>query len=406
MELKKVFLLFILQFINNNSSIYTNINNSIKNHNFFEVVIPIKMINDSLDFYLPSNLKKDDKNKIINFILEHQAINNLNKNNIFYKICFYKNYHESSLDKIVLYENENNLIKHISTLNSLEKSPAKYNQSQKNKIITKNKKYTNLVCLNFHYKNKEKLKVIDKNTYINIIEILEKIDNFISKKHKTTDYSYEIYYDTINKKILGVKIFNEGFKENLFVLYTEKKKKYIILDNNYQNINPTVIGLYNSGPVVDVFKKLRSPFGSRRDPFTKKMKMHRGQDITMPLNTPITTVEDGVIVDCGYNKSYGYFIIVHHGYNTRDSYSSVYCHLNNILLPIGTKVLKNEVIGLSGSTGRSTGPHLHLEWVSNSDENRIDPVKVYYQNKKIGVFFQKKIIKIKEVINNMLNSKY
>jgi murein DD-endopeptidase len=92
------------------------------------------------------------------------------------------------------------------------------------------------------------------------------------------------------------------------------------------------------------------------------------------LNTPIICVEDGLIVDCGYNKSYGFFVVVHHGNATKNGYSSVYGHLNVIEVLMGQKVRKGQIIGLSGSTGRSTGPHLHFEWIKNQNSQRLNPL--------------------------------
>jgi murein DD-endopeptidase MepM/ murein hydrolase activator NlpD len=392
MKFKKIFLLLIVKNISDSYILSTyNINNCIKNHNLFEVVIPIKMINNSLNFYLPSNLKEEDKNKIINFIIKNKHINNSNNNKIFYKISFYKNYEEASLNKIILYENNNNTIKNINILNNIDV----LNDIEKNKLIKKNTQHPNIMII--HLENKKELTV----NINNLTRILDLIDVFISKKYNNQICSYKIFYDKINKKILGIKVYNKDINEFLYILYSPKKTKYIILDSNFQNIQSTIMGLYKSTPLKDTFKKLRSPFGTRRDPFTRKIKMHQGQDITTPLNTPIKTIEDGIIVDCGYNRGYGYFIVVHHGNSTRDSYSSVYCHLNNILLPIGSKVLQNQVIGLSGSTGRSTGPHLHFEWVNNKDGNRVNPVKVYYQNKKISPFFQRKLEIIKKIIDEI-----
>lgn len=413
MKFKKLFLLVLIKLINNphNICIYPNMNNYINDHNFFEVIIPIKMVNNSLNFYLPNNLKEEDKNKITNFIIKNKHINNLNNNQIFYKISFYKNYEEASLDKIILYENTENSTKNINSLNNIQVASKSNSllEHSKNNILKHNKKYTNIISLNINLKNKKnlyELQNIKKNEINHILEILKIIDAYMEKKQENKNYFYKIFYNKIHKKIVGIKIFNENINEYFNVLYTNKKTKYLIVNKNFQNIQSTIIGLYKYTPVEDCFKKLRSPFGNRRDPFTKKTRMHRGQDITTPLNTSIVSVEDGTIVDCGYNKSYGYFIIVHHGYSTRDSYSSVYCHLNNILLPIGKKVLKGEVIGLSGSTGRSTGPHLHFEWVSNHDGNRINPLEIYYQNKKIPYFFQQQFIALNSITEEISNCEY
>lgn len=396
---KKLFLLLLAKnFINSNVNISSkNINSCFNNTNFFEVVIPIRRVNN-MEFYLPNNLNEEDKKKIFNFIFsENKNFNNLNNNKIFYKIIFNKNYETASLNDIILYENDNNHIRNIKSFNNIEfniKEPI-------NKIIKKNKKYLNIITVNFSYSNKNNIHNIINESVGNILELLKLIDDYM-KKYNNKDYFYKIFYNKQTKKILGIKIFNKNLNEIFYILYTKNKRKYLILNKDFKNIKSTIIGLYKAPPLENALKKLGSKFSTRRDPFTKKIRMHRGQDIRTQSNTPIRTVEDGVVVDCGYNKSYGYFIIVHHGNSTKDSYSSVYCHLNTILLPIGTKILKNQVIGLSGSTGRSTGPHLHFEWVNNYNGNRIDPLEIYYKNKKIAVFFRKQLMMLNEIFNEII----
>ena len=87
-------------------------------------------------------------------------------------------------------------------------------------------------------------------------------------------------------------------------------------------------------------------------------RMHRGVDISIPMNTPIYSAWDGVVRTTGYEKKgYGYYVVVRH-YNGLET---VYAHLNKVLSFRGDAVRAGDVIGLSGNSGRSTGPHLHFE---------------------------------------------
>ncbi len=85
---------------------------------------------------------------------------------------------------------------------------------------------------------------------------------------------------------------------------------------------------------------------------------HTGVDLVVPVNTPVKPVMEGVVEATPYEPTgYGYHVILQHG----QGYESVYGHLSEIDVKVGDKVGVNTILGLSGSTGFSTGPHLHLE---------------------------------------------
>ncbi|MCQ2173837.1 MAG: M23 family metallopeptidase [Bacteroidales bacterium] len=110
-------------------------------------------------------------------------------------------------------------------------------------------------------------------------------------------------------------------------------------------------------PDPDAFK-LSSRFGYRRDPVFGDVRMHRGQDISARKGTAIYATGDGVVQDAGYNfGGYGNVVKINHGYG----YLTLYGHLSKVLVHKGQKVSKGDRIGLMGSTGKSTGSHLHYE---------------------------------------------
>jgi len=110
-------------------------------------------------------------------------------------------------------------------------------------------------------------------------------------------------------------------------------------------------------PTNDVVRRINSKFGMRRDPFTNRMKSHSGVDITANYGTDILSTADGVVSFAGYHQFLGNLIKIAHGYGLE----SWYGHMSKRLLKKGDIVLRGEVIGKVGSTGRATGAHIHYE---------------------------------------------
>lgn len=109
-------------------------------------------------------------------------------------------------------------------------------------------------------------------------------------------------------------------------------------------------------PLDDIY--ITSEFGSRYHPVLKKRKFHRGVDLRANIGSNVYSTAPGVVRAIGYNKNgYGKYIIIQHNMG----FETIYAHLDNIGVSNGTIVKKGDIIGLSGNTGRSTGPHLHYE---------------------------------------------
>ena len=116
--------------------------------------------------------------------------------------------------------------------------------------------------------------------------------------------------------------------------------------------------------------RLTSKYGNRKDPFGKGYRFHQGIDIANDRGTDIRAAGSGVITFVGYRGGYGKTIIIDHG----NGYKTLYGHNSKNLVKIGDRVEKGEVIAKIGSTGRSTGPHLHFE-VHKGDKS-INPFEV------------------------------
>ena len=112
-----------------------------------------------------------------------------------------------------------------------------------------------------------------------------------------------------------------------------------------------------------------SKFGYRKDPFTGQQKLHGGHDWACSTGTSVMASSSGVVIEAGWNGSYGYNIVISHP----DGKKTRYAHLSKINVKVGQKVSQGQVIGRSGNTGRSTGPHLHFEMIINGV--RVDPLK-------------------------------
>ena len=112
-------------------------------------------------------------------------------------------------------------------------------------------------------------------------------------------------------------------------------------------------------PVGDGWReKVTSEFGYRKDPFTGKTKGHSGMDIAVPTGTSVRAALPGTVTVSKYNAGgYGYYVMIDHG----GGLVTLYGHCSKLLATVGQTVLAGDVIALSGSTGRSTGPHLHFE---------------------------------------------
>ncbi len=100
-----------------------------------------------------------------------------------------------------------------------------------------------------------------------------------------------------------------------------------------------------------------SGFGGRKDPITGRHRAHRGMDIAAARGTPVRPTRAGVVEASGVSGSYGNYVVVDHG----GGWKSRYAHLDERRVAEGQQLSGGEVLGTVGSTGRSTGPHLHFE---------------------------------------------
>ena len=123
----------------------------------------------------------------------------------------------------------------------------------------------------------------------------------------------------------------------------------------------------NRMPVAGTRVPVSSPFGTRHDPFNGRLARHTGLDIPAQYGTPILASGGGRVVFSGRRGAYGQAVVIDHG----DGLATLYGHASRLLVRVGDVVLPQQKIALVGSTGRSTGPHLHFEVIRNG--NRVEP---------------------------------
>lgn len=118
---------------------------------------------------------------------------------------------------------------------------------------------------------------------------------------------------------------------------------------------PTKVSIPSRSPLDGA--NMTSGFGMRTHPVLGGRRGHKGVDLAMPTGTPVYATADGVIGKAEWFSSYGLYIAIEHGGNIQTRYG----HLSRLNVASGQKVRKGDLIGYVGSTGRSTGPHLHYE---------------------------------------------
>lgn len=125
----------------------------------------------------------------------------------------------------------------------------------------------------------------------------------------------------------------------------------------------------------DDLKRMASGYGWRIDPIYKTSRMHTGMDFTAKTGTEVFVTGDGVVEALERNGwGYGQCIVVNHGYG----YKTRYAHLSAFKVKTGQKVKRGDLIGLIGSTGKSTGPHLHYEVEKNGE--KVNPIHYYHSD--------------------------
>ena len=191
----------------------------------------------------------------------------------------------------------------------------------------------------------EKLKNEKKELKRRISMLEENIEEFESYVNKINKFLRKKGIRKIPKGVGGASYRSEKFIDTNYLNFLKKE---------FQNTHKILSNIPLGFPV---FGKITSKFGYRRDPFSGKIDFHRGIDIKAPYRTPVRATANGRVIYAGWLGPYGKTVVIKHKYG----YQTLYGHLSKIKVRAGQRVKEGQIIGYVGSTGRSTGPHLHYE---------------------------------------------
>ena len=219
--------------------------------------------------------------------------------------------------------------------------------------------------------------------YKNILPILDNLDRSIANidilvnsringinnilKEASLDDNVKELYNVNYSNFNDVKTEdNVIFKDSILV----KRSDFAELRNNIEYMN-FLESFLNSIPIAKPMKNyyISSKFGSRIDPFTKKVKTHRGLDFVGPYDSVVYAPADGVVDIVAVRGGFGNSIEINHGNDIKTEYA----HLKQALVKPGDVVKRGDKIAVQGTTGRSTGQHLH--WEVKVRRKNVDPMK-------------------------------
>ncbi len=191
------------------------------------------------------------------------------------------------------------------------------------------------------------------------------------RKKDTFQIMYEIFESEEeeiieNGNILYANLNVQGIN---YPLYFFNKKN---LKGHYDESGKSIVKTLMKTPINGA--RLSSPFGMRKHPIDGFNKMHRGTDFAAPMGTPIMASGDGVVVKAGWCGGGGNCVKIKHN----SVYQTIYAHMSKFANRVksGVRVKQGQIIGYVGSTGKSTGPHLHYEVIENGKKINSQTLKL------------------------------
>ena len=217
------------------------------------------------------------------------------------------------------------------------------------------------------------------------------------RKQDKFQIMYEIFLNEKKEiietgEILYANLKLSGQDNNLY--YFDKEGSEGHYDENGKSVKKALMKTPINGA------RLSSPFGMRKHPIDGFNKMHRGTDFAAPMGTPIMASGDGVIKKAGWCGGGGNCVKIKHN----STYQTVYAHMSKFARGIknGVRVKQGQTIGYVGSTGKSTGPHLHYEVIVNG--KKVNSQKLKLPSGKILKGKERKLFETKKIKLNVLKS--
>jgi len=218
----------------------------------------------------------------------------------------------------------------------------------------------------------EQLEQRDNDIYRSIFETAPLPDSIrlgrSARELETDDYAYRETDDLLAQLTLQL--------DNLKHRLKMQRQSYDTLQQMVMSKEKMLAAIPAIQPISNKnLEHIASGFGYRIDPIYKTPKMHTGLDFAAAMGTPIYATADGVVRTGTYDDGgYGNHVVVNHGYG----YETLYGHMVRIKVASGERVKRGQVLGWVGSTGKSTGPHLHYEVIRNG--KKIDPVHYFFHD--------------------------
>ncbi len=217
------------------------------------------------------------------------------------------------------------------------------------------------------------------------------------KKQDKFQIMYEVYFNE-NKKlvetgeILFANLKLSGQNNNLYYFDYEGSEGHY--DKNGKSVKKALMKTPINGA------RLSSPFGMRKHPIDGFNKMHKGTDFAAPMGTPIMASGDGVVKKAGWCGGGGNCVKIRHN----STYETIYAHMSKFARGIksGVRVKQGQTIGYVGSTGKSTGPHLHYEVIING--KKVNSQKLKLPSGKILKGDERKLFETKKIKLDVLKS--
>ena len=217
------------------------------------------------------------------------------------------------------------------------------------------------------------------------------------QKKDSFQIMYEVFMDDNGKiietgNILFANLILSGQDNSLY--YFDKEGSSGHYDKNGKSIKKALMKTPINGA------RLSSPFGMRKHPIDGFNKMHRGTDFAAPMGTPIMASGDGVVKKAGWCGGGGNCVVIKHN----STYQTIYAHMSKFAKGIksGKRVKQGQTIGYVGSTGKSTGPHLHYEVIVNG--KKVNSQKLKLPSGKILKGEERKIFETKKIKLDVLKS--
>ena len=318
---------------------------------------------------------------------------NLNKLNTNHKIIFTID-QSNNLIKEFIFQISNTEKVFLSRDTKMDKFNSKILVTKLNKTIV----YKENIILQSLYKS-----AIDESIPINTIIEFARIYGFQVdfqrdiRKKDSFQIMYEVFIDENGKLIETGEILFANLKlsgENNALYYFDKKGNEGHYDKNGKSVQKALMKTPINGA------RLSSSFGMRKHPIDGFNKMHRGTDFAAPMGTPIMASGNGIIKKAGWCGGGGNCIVIKHN----STYQTVYAHMSKFAQGIrnGIRVKQGQIIGYVGSTGKSTGPHLHYEVIVNG--KRINSQTLKLPSGKILKGEERKLFETKKIKLDVLKS--